>query len=275
ASDLTAPRLLRYARFAGLALLMIGLSGLAAVGSASITDEYLDRIQFGQAAGIALLSCVALFALSEGLAALAARLGWALPGHVLGAVLCAALLIGPGLALTVAYRDFAAASRAEIEHLSAAILDRRGLFGRPLHLIVVTEPDWPAARFLNASDVILHEAQQAIWARGGDATLDILKVGALPDQYQTEPGTCNARYGEASAGPCLAETEIMGSRWAAVRSAPLENVVVARYDTESHTLRPVGEILLAALDGYNIGTAGPALLKSSPARLLAPIDQVP
>jgi hypothetical protein len=252
------------------------------VGSAHITDEYLDRIEFGRAAGIALLSCVALFALGDVLATLANRLlrtasshAWPGMGRAFGATLCAALLIGPGVALTVSYRDFAAAARDEIGHLTEAILGSRSLFGRPLHLVVITDPAWPAARFLNASDVILHEVQQAVWARGGDATLDILKVGALPDQYLTRPGTCEALYGEASAGPCIAEDALMGSRWAAVQSVPLEDVVVVRYDTHNHTLRPVSEITLTALDGYNIGTAGPSLLKSNPARLLVPIDQYP
>lgn len=266
-------RLRRYAGFAWLALFMIVLSGLATIGSAQITDEYLDRIQFGQAAGIALLSCVALFALGDLLAASIRRFRGR--DSALGAALCAALLVGPGLALTVSYRDFAAKARAEIDHLTEAILQIRPLLGRPLHLVVVTDPAWPAARFLNASDVILHEVQQAVWARGGDATLDLLKVGGLPDQYLTQPGSCDALYGEASAGPCIATDRLMGSRWAAAQSVPIEDVVVVRYDAQSHTLRPVSEVPLRALEGYNIGTAGPQSLKSSPARLLVPIDQFP
>jgi hypothetical protein len=118
------------------------------------------------------------------------------------------LLIGPGFAWLLTYLDYAQQSRREIDRLSVAITDVRRTVYAPAHILILTERDWVAARFVDASDVILHEVQQRLWQSIGGSTIDIVKVGEFEEVCATLPGTCETPIGQTSARICIADDRV-------------------------------------------------------------------
>jgi hypothetical protein len=245
----------------GLALVIVCASVLVGASSQNISPTYLDRITFGRAAGISLLYVTAIF----GLLSLSRLPSMAAP------VVTALLLIGPGYAWLWIYQDYAQAARAEIDRMTAAVMAVRPVMYAPVHLVILTEPDWIAARFVDAGDVIVHEMQQRLWEQGGDATVDILHTGAYPEEYATAPGSCTTVSGEYSAGICLGADEVVGSRWAFGTLHPNENIVVLQYVDATGEMGVLPEVRLSDLQGYNVATAGPESLATNPERVAVPI----
>jgi hypothetical protein len=248
-------------------LLILGLIMLLAsvlVGTSNqIGQEYLDRITFGRAAGIALLAVTLIF--------LAAGLFGARWLEVVAVGGTALLLLGPGFAEMWIYQDVAQRSRAEIDRIAAAVIEVRKVIYLPVELVIVTDPDWVLAKFTDASDVILHEVQQKLFAANEPATIDFLKTGMYAENYATLPGSCQTANGQASGGLCLGEKALYSSRWAAGPTHPYDDVVVAHWDARAGKLDILRSVALADLPGYNISTAGPTVLRTNPARLAVPI----
>jgi hypothetical protein len=254
-----------YAVLLALALIMLLASVLVGTSN-QIGQEYLDRITFGRAAGISLLVVTLIF-----LAAGLLRPRWR---EVAAVGLTGLLLLGPGLAVMWMYQDVAHRSRAEIDRIAAAVIEVRRVIYLPVELIIVTDPDWVLAKFTDASDVILHDVQQKLFAANEPATIDFLKTGMYAENYATLPGSCQTVNGQASGGLCLGEKELRSSRWAVGPTHPYDDVVVVHWDARAGKLDILRGISLADLAGYNISTAGPTELRTNPARLAIPIPQV-
>ncbi|MBZ0291017.1 MAG: hypothetical protein K8L99_00470 [Anaerolineae bacterium] len=245
-----------YVQLIALSLVMLASSLLIAASGADVVDSYFNRIAFGRVIGISLLYVSLIFGLCA-LLPLRQR-------NMLAAGLTGLLLVGPGVSGMLAWQDYAHQTWDEIQNLKQLIVDERWKFGPGVHLVIWTEPDWPGARFHDAADVVVFELQQELWAAGADATTDILHTGAYRDEYVNIPGTCEAAWGEASAGMCLADEVLISSRWA-FGEHPYENVVLVRYDHHAHTMTPWRSVPLDRLmPDYNITTAGRSELESSP-----------
>jgi len=259
-----APFARDFAVLAALAGVMLLCSVLVGTSNRNLNYVYTNRITFGRAAGITLLYVTAIFG--------AGRL--VLPDRAIaGGMGTAILLLGPGFAWLLTYQDYAQHMRREIGRITDAILEVRPLMTAPVHLVILTEPDWVGARFPDAHDVVIHEVQQNLWQRGGDATLDILKAGneGVRDEFLTFPGTCDPILGEAPAGMCLDWGVVHASRWAVGSTHPNEDIVILHYDHRAGHMTILPEIHMADLTEYNITTAGPAVLRTNPARLLVPL----
>ena len=245
-----------------LAVVMVFAGVLLGTVNNETGTQLVDRLTFGRAPGIALFYVTLIFAVSEQVT----RARW---GQIAAVAAAGALLIGPGFAFLLTYQDYAQDSRREIDRLTAAVLAVRPTLYRPVHLVILTPEDWVTSRFVDASDVILHEVQQNLWEQGGDATIDILTRGSYAEDYAVYPGTCETLTGQASTGICLAEDEVYSSRWAipAALTHPNEDVVILRYDAAAGTMTVLPRLEIEALDGYNIATAGPGALETNPARV--------
>lgn len=242
-----------YSDTLALALTMLVASILVGISSGGIVQSYEDRITFGRIAGVTLIYVTGIFAICD--------LLLAHPRLALFAVNL--LLIAPGFTWLWMYQDYAHATAEETEHLTDVVLQNRPNYGAsPLFLVIITPPDWAPAHFVDASDVILHNAQQNLWTRGGDVVIDILHMGANPDEYATLPGACDTFSREASAGLCLLPDAVHTSRWGSGPTHPLSEIVVARYDDQTGQLTMIPSISLNELAGYNITTSGPTELKS-------------
>jgi hypothetical protein len=191
--------------------------------------------------------------------------------------IAAAVLIGPGFAWLWIYQDYAHAARAEIDRIAAAILEVRRVVYSPVHFVILTDPDWIVTRLNDASDVVVHEAQQKVWDADGDASIDVLKTGAYKENYTNIPGTCQTVNSQASAGMCLNMDQIHSSRWAFGGTHPNANVVIVRYDARAGkmTILPALELKDLEQAGYNITTAGPTTLRTNTERLAVPLAQKP
>jgi hypothetical protein len=251
-----------------LAILMVVAATLVGTSN-QIGEEYLDRITFGRAAGIALFWVTLIFWLCELL-----RTRWK---TVMAVGIAAAVLIGPGFAWLWIYQDYAHAARAEIDRIAAAILEVRRVVYSPVHFVILTDPDWIVTRLNDASDVVVHEAQQKVWDADGDASIDVLKTGAYKENYTNIPGTCQTVNSQASAGMCLNMDQIHSSRWAFGGTHPNANVVIVRYDARAGkmTILPALELKDLEQAGYNITTAGPTTLRTNTERLAVPLAQKP
>jgi hypothetical protein len=247
----------------GMGLVMFIASLLVGVSSGGIVHAYVDRITFGRIAGVSLIYAALIFLVFDYLRIESKQ--------AVAAAIIGVLLVAPGAAWLWAYQDYAQAATAETEHLTDVILQNRASLGpSPLYLVIVTSPDWSPAHFVDVSDVIVHGVQQNLWRRGGDAIVDILHTGANADEYATHPGTCDTLSGEASAGLCLLPDAVHTSRWASGPTHALNEVVIVRYDHVRATLTPLKSIRLDDLIGYNIASAGPTILETSPTRLVIP-----
>jgi hypothetical protein len=194
----------------------------------------------------------------------------------LAAAVVGLLLIGPGFAAMWIHQDYAHESHAEIDRIVPAVIEIRKLIYLPVHLVIYTDPDWVLAKYTDASDVILHEAQDKLFKRNEPATIDFLKTGVYPENYAMLPGSCTPVNGQASAGMCLDALGVRNSRWGALKSDgtpyhPYEDVVIVHWDERAGTLTLVRSLQLADLAGYNITTAGPTELKSSLDRVAVPM----
>lgn len=247
-----------------LAVMMLITTVLIGTTSQHISPTYLDRITFGRAAGISLLYVTLIFG-AWGLI----RVRWS---QTAAAVVTGLVFIGPGFAWLWIYQDYAQATRAEIDRMTAAVLDIREVMYSPAHLVIVTDPDWVGARFVDAADVVVHEVQQNLWELGGDATIDILHTAAHPEEYATYPYTCKTVSGEYSAGICLDLDEVYGSRWAVGAPYPNEDIVVVQYDSNQGKMTILPEIRVNELQNYNLTTAGPVALSTNPRRLAIPLE---
>jgi len=237
---------------------------------------YQDRITFGRSAGIALLYATLIYGvvyvLHRTVLSRITRLdsfGW----QPVALLVAGLILIGPGFSLIVIYEDEAQDAYQEIDDITAAVLDVRCLFSRPLYMAIVTEPDWVGSRFPDANDLIIRQAQRAITAAQGDVTIDILKTGndGYEDDYLPPEGTCELNF---ASGPCLQTDSVRTSRWSLADDVPNEDVVIVHYANDG-TITLLSEIAVAELDGYNIATSGPAVLTTSAERLVIPFDQMP
>ena len=240
-------------------LVMLCASLMVGASSGNIVFSYLDRITFGRIIGVALLYMVLLFAIGVWLKGKWRRL---LLSVVVGSY------VAIGAVWLWMYQDFAHVTRGEIQRLTTAILQIRQDFGSPLYMIIVTEPDWQAARFIDASDVIVHEMQQNLWVQGGDVIVDILHTGAQSDEYLVYSGTCETMSGEVSAGICLHEDGIYSSRWAYQDVYSYNDVVVVRYNHETGHLKLFEALPLDELDSYNIASTNKSYLESNLERVL-------
>jgi hypothetical protein len=251
-----------------LAILMVLAATLVGTSN-EIGEEYLDRITFGRAAGIALFYVTLIFWLCDLL-----RTRWK---TTLAAGITAAVLLGPGFAWLWIYQDYAHAARAEIDRITATILDVRRAVYSPVHFVILTEPNWIVTRLNDASDVIVHEVQHKLWDSGGDATIDILKTGAYKENYANIPGTCQTVNSQASAGMCLNTDQVHSSRWAFGGTHPNANVVIVRYDSRAAkmTILPALSFNHLEVAGYNITTAGPTSLRTNTQRLAVPLATQP
>jgi len=248
-----------------LAGVMLLCSVLVGASSRNLNQVYTDRITFGRAVGITLLYVTAIYGIER----------LVLPRRIAArGIVTAILLFGPGFAWLLVYQDYAQQMRREIGRITEAILDIRPVMTAPVHLVIVTEPDWVGARFPDAHDVVIHEVQQQLWQRGGDATLDILKAGneSIEDEFRTFPGTCDTVLGEAPAGMCLDWHVIHASRWAVGSTHPNEDIVILHYDHRAGRMTILPEIHMVDLAEYNITTAGPAVLRTNPARSLVSLE---
>lgn len=246
-----------------LGAVMILASILVGAAAREANLEYLDRINFGRAAGIVLTFTALIYLIAHWV-----RLPrWGAP------VLGCALLIAPGAASLFRVQDAALGSRAQIVPLVSAVQTVRQTIYLPAHLIILTDDRFPLATFNNASDVILHETQQQLFKANEPATLDLLKRGAFEESYVTQPGTCAPISGDAPAGLCLDADQIINSRWALNRTARYEDVVIVYWDGQTLTILP--DLSLEALRRcqYNVATAGAETLRTNPARLAIPLPE--
>jgi hypothetical protein len=245
--------------------LMLVCSVLVGTSNRTIRHVFLDRITFGRAAGISLLYVTLIFGAFRLL-----RARWQTTAAV---VSTAVLLLGPGFAWLLTYQDYAQDTRDEIERMTAAVLDIRRVMVAPVHIVIVTQPGWVGSRFPDAHDLLIHEIQQGLWERGGDATIDILRTGNkdFEDDFITYPGTCRTVSGEASSGMCLDWDVVHSSRWATGPTHPDADVVIVRYSDTTGTMTILPEIRMSDLGAYNITTAGPMALKTNPDRLVVPL----
>ncbi len=250
-----------YARLWLVALAMFAASLLVGVSSGGISPTYLDRITFGRAAGISLFWVTLVFAVFD-----VVRIG-----EKGAAVAVAVIFAGGGFAWMLTYQDYAHAAFREIDRIERGILALRPMIYSPVHFVVVTDDDWVGARFVDASDVIVHEVQQRLWADGADATLDILHTAAYPEEYATLPGTCDTVSGEYSAGMCFDAETVHTSRWAFGTTHPLEDLVLVRYDDDAGQFSVVDRLTMDELGAYNIVSVGATQLQTNPARLAVPL----
>jgi hypothetical protein len=248
----------------GVGLVMIVASILVGASAREANLEYLDRINFGRAAGIALTFTALIYLAAHWLHSPR----WGAP--LLGCV----LLIAPGAASLFRVQDAALGSRAQIALLASAVQAVRQTIYLPAHLIILTNDRFPLATFNNASDVILHETQQRLFKANEPATLDLLKIGAFEESYRTHPGTCNPISGEAPAGLCLDRGQIINSRWAATRTARFEDVVIVYWDGQAMTILPNVSLEVLWRCGYNVATTGATTLRTNPARVAIPLPEV-
>jgi hypothetical protein len=260
-----------FARLILLAAWMLFCSVLIGGSNPNVRYSYLDRITFGRVVGITLLYVTLIFGAVFVLRQLSGviRARW----QAVAMLVTGLVLIGPGFGWLLVYQDEAQAAYGEVDHIANAVLGVRCLFYRPLHVVIVTEPDWVVSRFPDTNDLIIRQAQIKITDSLGDATLDILKTGneGYEDDYIPPPGTCDLDF---PSGMCLEDDGIRPSRWTSVPFVPNEDVVILRYANDgSMTLLP--QIDIADLGGYNIATANPTVLKTSEQRLALPFDQMP
>jgi hypothetical protein len=244
----------------GAAILLFSV--LVGASTQGASTAYLDRMTFGRSAGIAIVYMTALFAALEW-----SGIRWQ---RQIAVVIIGVLMVGVGFTRFWMLQDYAHYSLAEVERLTTAALKVRPLLASPLHLIVVTEPDWPVSRFADTSDLLIHEVQQNLWQMGGDATLDMLHTGAYEDVYATFPGTCDTLSGVDSSGICLNEDVVHSSRWAFGKKHPYADIVLVRYDHRAGEMTLLPAIPLTDLTDYNVTTAGATVLQSSVERMLVP-----
>ncbi len=260
-----------FAKLMLLGIAMLFSSILVGASNPDMRFAYQDRITFGRSAGISLLYVTLIFGaarvLNRGLHVRV--LAW----QTLAMLLTGLILIGPGFTWVIIYREEAQATYEEIDTIAEAVLDVRCLFYRPLHMVIVTEPDWVGSRFPDAADLVIRQTQRALTAAQGDVTIDILRTGneGYEDDYLPPAGTCELNF---PSGLCLEENGVRSSRWAIVPWVPNEDIVIVKYANDG-TMSLLPEITVADLGTYNIATAGPAVLKTDPERLLLPFDQMP
>jgi hypothetical protein len=255
-----------FVRLLLLSTMMLFCGVLVGTASPNLNHVYEDRITFARVTGIALLYVTLIFG-----ACYLLRTRWY---ATLATVATGILLIGPSFTLLLAYQDYAQKTRQDIDHITNAALNVRPLMYSPVHIVVITLPNWPGAYFPDAVDVVVHEVQQKLWERGGDATIDIIKKGnaSLAGEWETKPGSCDTVSGEAQAGMCLGADAIRLTRWSFGGWQPYENVVVVRYDHISHTMTIQPQISLSDLEDYNITTSGPLILRTNPERVTVPLE---
>jgi hypothetical protein len=233
--------------------------------SNQIGQEYLDRITFARSAGITLFYVTLIFAVCSLL-----RARWR---EVAAVSITAFILLGPGFGWLWAYQDYAHRARAEIGRLIPAVIEVRKLIYLPVHLVILTDPDWVVSKWTDASDVILHDTQQGLYNANEPAEIDFLKVGDYYEDYATLPGSCqmNGNTRATASGICLGTDMLYNSRWADKRTTPYDQVVVVHWDEKTGKLNILRSVSVSDLPNYNITTAEPTILKTNPDRVAVPI----
>ncbi len=247
-----------------LAFIML-LSSILVGTSNQIGQEYLDRITFGRSGGITLFYVTLIFAACSLL-----RGRWR---EIAAVGITAVVLLGPGFGWLWAYQDYAHRARAEIGRLIPAVIEVRKLIYLPVHLVILTDPDWVLTKWTDASDVILHEVQQGLFNINEPAEIDFLKVGDYYEDYATMPGSCMMNSGNraTASGICLGTDELYNSRWADKRTTPYNQVVVVHWDEMTGKLNILRNVSIRDLPNYNITTAGPTTLATNPDRVAVPL----
>jgi hypothetical protein len=264
-----------------LGIVMVFCAILVGTGNAETRHNYQDRMTFARSAGIALLYVTFTFG---GVYAVRKVLGrWVDQWQSAAMLLTGVGLFGAGLAYMLAYQSVAQASYHEIDDVAGAISDVRCLFTRPLHMVLVTDPDWPVARIPDASDLIIRQAQAKLIEANADVTIDIVRTNSkdYEDDYKLpDKTTCEMN---SPSGMCLAGDWVRASRWAlgglsigewGNRFVPDEDIAVVHYANDG-TLTLMPQLDITTLKDYNITTIGPTILKTSTARLALPFDQMP
>jgi hypothetical protein len=253
-----------YAVLIALALIMFVSSLLVATSSQGLSGEYVDRITFGRAAGITLLYITLIFAASE-----------LLPSHMrlILAASISAVLVASGFVYLWMYQDVAQQSRAEIDRITAAVIDVRKTIYLPAHLVILTDPDWVVSKFTDASEEVLHEIQQSLYAANEPATIDFVRTGMPAETFEPIPGSCNMANEQRSGGICLDQTIMRNTRWAVKENTNYQDIVVLKWDAQAGILRVIPDLSVSALraQGYNISSAGPDLLSTNRDRLAVPL----
>ncbi|MCB9449900.1 MAG: hypothetical protein H6672_00580 [Anaerolineaceae bacterium] len=257
-----------------LALVMIACAVLVGASNPTTRYSYQDRITFSRAAGVMLLYVMLLAGAVYLLRRFTANRARLWEGVAL--VLIGVVVVGPGFAIVQAYRSEGEAAYTEVEHVAEAVLDVRCLFYRPLHIVIVTDPDWVVSRTPDAHDVIIRQAQILIDEAQGDVTIDILKTGntGYEDDFIPAPGTCELDF---ASGLCLDADGIRSSRWASPQLVSNEDIVLLHYANDG-TMTLLREIDMQDLAGYNIGTSEPGVLttlRTNESRLALPFDEMP
>lgn len=247
-----------------LAAIMV-LSSILVGTSSQLGHEYLDRIDFGRAAGITLFYVTLIFAVCSLL-----PVRWR---EIIAVAATAFVLLGPGFGWMWAYQDYAHRARAEIARMVPAVIEVRKLIYLPVHLVIVTDPNWILSKWTDASDVILHEVQQGLFNVNEPAEIDFLKVGDYEEDYATTPGSCMQSNGTraSASGICLGTDVLYNSRWADKRTTPYDQVVVVHWDEATGKLNMLRSVSVSDLPNYNFTTAGPTELKTNPDRVAVPL----
>jgi hypothetical protein len=254
----------------GVVMVLCGI--LVGTGSDKTRHNYQDRMTFARSAGIALLYVVLIFGGVYAVRALFER--WSRRWQPVALVLAGLGLIGPGLGYMLVYQDLAQASYQEIDDLAESVFDVRCLFARPLHMVIVTDADWPVARIPDASDLVIRQAQINLIDENADVTIDVIRAGDkdYQDDYELpDKSTCAMN---SPSGMCLSDDAVRVSRWALGGVVPNEDVVVVHLANDG-TLTLLPQLDITTLKDYSITTIGPTVLKTSEARLMLPLDQMP
>jgi hypothetical protein len=266
------PFWLDFVKLVLLAVVMVGCAIVVSTGNAETRHNYQDRIAFARSAGIALLYVALIFGGVYALRALFER--WTRRWQPVALLLAGVGLIGPSLGFMLAYQDIAQRSYQEIDELAASVLDVRCLFTRPLHMVIVTDTDWPVSRIPDASDLVIRQAQIKLIDANADVTIDVIRAGSKEyrDDYELpDKTTCEMN---SPSGMCLSDESVRVSRWALGGVVPNEDVVVVHLANDG-TLTLMPQLDITTLKDYNITTIGPTVFKTSEARLALPLDQMP
>jgi hypothetical protein len=261
-----------FAKLVLLAVVMVGCAILVGTGNAQTRHNYQDRMTFARSAGIALLYATLIFGGVYALRALFER--WTRRWQPVALLFAGLGLIGPSLGYMLVYQDIAQTSYQEIDDLAASVMDVRCLFGRPLHMVIVTEADWPVSRIPDASDLVIRQAQIKLIEENADVTIDVIRANLKDyrDDYELpDKTTCEMN---SPSGMCLSDDAVRVSRWALGGVVPNEDVVVVHLANDG-TLTLFPQLDITSLKDYNITTIGPTVLKTSEARLALPLDKMP
>jgi hypothetical protein len=266
------PFWLDFAKLVLLAVVMVGCAILVGTGNAETRHNYQDRMTFARSAGIALFYATLIFGGVYALRALFQR--WTRRWQPVALLVAGLGLIGPSLGYMLVYQDIAQRSYREIDDLAASVLDVRCLFTRPLHMVLVTDTDWPVSRIPDASDLVIRQAQIKLIDANADVTIDVMRANPKDyrDDYELpDKTTCEMN---SPSGMCLSDESVRVSRWALGGVVPNEDVVVVHLANDG-TLTLLPQLDITTLKDYNITTIGPTVLNTSEARLALPLDHMP